>query len=381
MTPVPTGSSASDHEAKDKVPSNEVNIPEPIIHPRQIDNGDSTEKDVQNLVDNEPSSTELSVSPPPSKQATEPVKDISTNHGPAIEETMTRTEIKEDSVSSSENMLGHEPDTSLHVPRPIGCSEQLIPVVDTPDDDAELANEPDALSESRNVSRTLPDGEQGCGQIEQVNENPISKDCSSSPLSSSSSPPPLKEEHSAMPIWADPVRLCENPTRFEYVQQYMKEHKLSNSSPLPLAHPHVFYFSETLASKHQKIATDNYMSSVKQLFGCRTVWEFSARWRLFKQRKCRPSQLQHNQNLYCFVEGVAPMWEDSRNRDGGRLTVCPPRGTLDETFEWMLASLVGGSLSDYGAVGVVLSRRARSDRIELWLDGSAANPDTISALK
>lgn len=185
------------------------------------------------------------------------------------------------------------------------------------------------------------------------------------------------EDEEETPVWADPERVKENPSRYEYVQSYMKQHGIAPSSPMPLSNEYMFYFWESASnnagttSSKQKIATAHYMSSVKPLFDCRSVWDFSSRWRMYKQHKGLPSQMMHNQNLYCFIKHVQPMWEDERNRHGGRLTLSPPRCDLDTVFEWVLACFVGGNLDPFGMVGIVLSKRSRGDRIELWLDGSA----------
>ncbi|KAG0182295.1 translation initiation factor eIF4E [Apophysomyces sp. BC1021] len=193
------------------------------------------------------------------------------------------------------------------------------------------------------------------------------------------------DEAEKIPIWADPIKVRENPTRYEALKKYLCEHNLSFSSSLPLTSPCTFYFSDTSAAKRTPAATtpttpNNYISAVKPLFDCHTVREFSARWRLYKERRSRPSQLLPSQNLYCFRTGVEPMWEDKVNQNGGRLTMCPTKTAMDEAFEWILCSFVGGNLYDHGLVGLVLARRARGDRIELWLDDSASQ-GTIPALK
>ncbi|KAI8149486.1 hypothetical protein BJV82DRAFT_662786 [Fennellomyces sp. T-0311] len=192
--------------------------------------------------------------------------------------------------------------------------------------------------------------------------------------------PEEDSDDDTLPVWADPDRVRENPTRYEFVKEYMKTHSIPKTSSMPLPNTCTFYFSETLATKHQKTPTANYMSTVRPMFDCQTVWDFSSWWRRYKQVCSRPSQMQHNQNLYCFLKGVAPMWEDVTNKNGGRLTLCPARADLDDLFDWVLASFVGGKLSEDGMVGVVLSKRSRGDRIELWLDGSASM-GTMSTLK
>ncbi|KAI7884337.1 translation initiation factor eIF4e [Lichtheimia hyalospora FSU 10163] len=257
------------------------------------------------------------------------------------------------SASSIATEITLDDDKRKHSPSPITFSESSV---------STSATNPTTTPSSTAQQQQTP--------LEQVHEEeePI-EDYQESILSS--------EEEEETPIWADPERVRENPSRYEYVQSYMKQHGIAPSSPMPLPNEYMFYFWESASntagttSSKQKIASAHYMSSVKPLFDCRSVWDFSSRWRMYKQYKGGPSQMMHNQNLYCFIKQVQPMWEDERNRHGGRLTLSPPRCDLDTVFEWVLTCFVGGNLDPFGMVGVVLSKRSRGDRIELWLDGSA----------
>jgi hypothetical protein len=83
-----------------------------------------------------------------------------------------------------------------------------------------------------------------------------------------------------------------------------------------------------------------------------------------------------NQTLYSFCQGVEPMWEDEVNKHGGRITVMLPP---DELVDWLLCGFVGGNL--VGMVGLVLSKRARGDRVELWLDTTSNDPNTVATLR
>lgn len=71
------------------------------------------------------------------------------------------------------------------------------------------------------------------------------------------------------------------------------------------------------------------------------------------------------------------------NKAGGRLTISTPRPYLDAVFTTVVFLLVGAVLevdalpteTSQGTIcGVVASRRARGDRVELWLGGESA-PD------
>ncbi|KAI7870825.1 hypothetical protein BDF14DRAFT_1416814 [Spinellus fusiger] len=180
-----------------------------------------------------------------------------------------------------------------------------------------------------------------------------------------------------MPVWVDPIKARDNPTRYAFLKHYLQAHQLPFSSALPLPTACSFYFNDTSTARHKEAVTQ-YLATVKLMFSCHSVWDFSSQWRQFKQTT-KPSQLLPNQNIYCFIEGVEPMWEDKTNQAGGRLTLSPTNVTLDLLFEWALCSFVGGSLARHGVVGIVLSRRTRGDRIELWVDatGTSATMDVL----
>ncbi|OAD04436.1 hypothetical protein MUCCIDRAFT_79546 [Mucor lusitanicus CBS 277.49] len=184
------------------------------------------------------------------------------------------------------------------------------------------------------------------------------------------------EEEDRLPIWADPIKVKENPTRFQYTKSYLQQRDMLRDHSLPLIKPCVFHFSDTSTDSRvtrQNKRAEQYMSTVKPIFECGSVWEFAARWRAFKE-KCnkKPSQLTVNQNIFCFIHGVEPLWEDPVNKDGGRFFVTVyDNQHLDELFEWILCAFVGGNFVSDGVVGVAVSKRFRGNRIEFWFDKSA----------
>ncbi|GAN10697.1 conserved hypothetical protein [Mucor ambiguus] len=182
------------------------------------------------------------------------------------------------------------------------------------------------------------------------------------------------EEEQQLPIWADPIKVKENPTRFQYTKFYLQQKDMLNDRSLPLIKPCVFYFSDTASSRvsSQNKRQEEYISTVKPVFECESVWEFAARWRTFKEKyNKKPSQLTTNQNIFCFINGIEPMWEDPVNKDGGRFFVTVNDNQhLDELFEWILCAFVGGSFAEDGVVGVAVSKRFRGDRMEVWFDKS-----------
>ncbi|KFH68067.1 hypothetical protein MVEG_06797 [Podila verticillata NRRL 6337] len=88
-----------------------------------------------------------------------------------------------------------------------------------------------------------------------------------------------------------------------------------------------------------------------------------------------------NQNLHWFKKGIKPMWEDPRNKYGGRLTICPPRALLDVVWETVLILMAGDVLDHHGeGTGAVFARRARGDRVEVWL-GSDDTPEALAHIR
>lgn len=177
-----------------------------------------------------------------------------------------------------------------------------------------------------------------------------------------------------LPIWADPIKVRENPTRYTMIQNYMATHQLSYTSPLPLHTPIIFYFGSITPAT----TTTNYRSNLQILFTSATVWEFSSRWRHYKEKY---APLALHQTLCCFQKGVEPMWEDKTNRHGGRLTILPTAALAEDMFHWVMCSFVGGNLISEGLVGLVFSKRTRADRIELWLGASDHPHELIASLR
>ncbi|KAI8350124.1 translation initiation factor eIF 4e-like domain-containing protein [Blakeslea trispora] len=172
----------------------------------------------------------------------------------------------------------------------------------------------------------------------------------------------------SMPVWADPIRVAENPTRFQYLIAYMRQQQCPPT--LPLQKTCLFYFS-------QNSNTHDYVNAIQLILEVDTVWRFSSCWRTLKEYR-KPSEFGINQNLYCFVQGVQPMWEDPVNAKGGRLVISSH--LLDSLFEWLLCAFVGAQLFDDGCVGIVVSKKSRGDRVELWFD-QLMTQDKIPSLK
>ncbi|KAI9483307.1 MAG: translation initiation factor eIF 4e-like domain-containing protein [Benjaminiella poitrasii] len=197
-------------------------------------------------------------------------------------------------------------------------------------------------------------------------------------LGSTKNEKPMTHGHNEprQPVWADLHKIKDNPPAYQRATAYLRQHQLSFQSSLPLAKPCSFYFSKNNSKK-----TD-YVSNIKKAFEVDTVWAFSSHWRVFKESySMKPSQLILSQSLYCFISGVQPMWEDETNKRGGRLVMTIYKAMLlDVLFERLLCAFVGAHLYEDGVVGIIVSKRYKGDRIEIWFN-KAINQDELPLFK
>ncbi|KAF9404645.1 translation initiation factor eIF4E, partial [Podila epigama] len=116
---------------------------------------------------------------------------------------------------------------------------------------------------------------------------------------------------------------------------------------MPLSDEWTLFFSDTSRAKDKSQVQDAYSSAITPLFTCHTVPQFATSWKYVRER-VRPASMKVNQNLHWFKKGIKPMWEDPRNKYGGRLTICPPRSQLDLVWETVLILMAGDVLDHHG---------------------------------
>ncbi len=90
------------------------------------------------------------------------------------------------------------------------------------------------------------------------------------------------------------------------------------------------------------------------------------------------SKLQTGCDYSFFKDGVKPMWEDDRNRRGGRWLVKLDKkqrsGHLDNFWLEVLLCLIGEAFGGHGwqVNGAVVAVRNKSDRVGVWLADSSS---------
>ncbi|GAA5856765.1 hypothetical protein JCM8547_008830 [Rhodosporidiobolus lusitaniae] len=194
---------------------------------------------------------------------------------------------------------------------------------------------------------------------------------------------------------------------------------------LPLSASWTLHFSDTSgASKSSSAAVtkDAYTEGINPIFTATTVPSLCGSLKAFKKaarrKNAKPTDpdgmglYRAGMNLHFFRTGISPTWEDPYNEKGGRITISPSAHAFDSVYERLILLLAGASLEIQAAElllsegpspngkprpanagppqvglinGVVASRRARGDRIELWLGGAQkkepAPPEWLERLR
>lgn len=111
-----------------------------------------------------------------------------------------------------------------------------------------------------------------------------------------------------------------------------------------------------------------------------TVEDF---WAVYNHIKAA-SRLQSGCDYSLFKEGIEPMWEDERNRQGGRWLVNTSKNVREQDLDrlWLetLMLLVGESFGEYSdsVCGAVVQIRAKGDKLAIWTKNAADESANVS---
>jgi translation initiation factor 4E len=80
-----------------------------------------------------------------------------------------------------------------------------------------------------------------------------------------------------------------------------------------------------------------------------------------------------NASSFCFFEGdIKPMWEDSRNLNGGRYIIRIQKGYSDQVFNELIVATVGEQFIE-DMVGMTINFKYNEDIIAIWHKNSHNN--------
>ncbi len=222
---------------------------------------------------------------------------------------------------------------------------------------------------------------------------------------------PISLSSNSLPDWVDPAKVLQGPNILPSLLAYLSKNSIPSHLPLP--YNATLFFSDTSTTKTKFTSHSSYKATYKPIFTAETLPQFMGAYLAAKSPRAglRPTLMAPNQNLFLMRRGVEPEWEDPINKRGGRITITPPRNMLDEIWEACVFAFVGGlflegtlgepipatpatplsgggtfwegapstpggPIPDAGedgvVVGVVISRRARGDRVEVWCDARGA---------
>jgi translation initiation factor 4E len=125
--------------------------------------------------------------------------------------------------------------------------------------------------------------------------------------------------------------------------------------------------------------TKQWEENQRQILTFDTVEDF---WALYNHIKLG-SKLSAGSDYSIFKEGIKPMWEDQKNREGGRWLINldkQQRATsLDHFWMEVMLCLIGDSFDGEGVPvnGAVMNVRPRGDKVSVWLGGVTPQEDVV----
>ena len=122
-----------------------------------------------------------------------------------------------------------------------------------------------------------------------------------------------------------------------------------------------------------------WLESIKKIITVDSVEDF---WGVFNNIPAA-SYLNFPSDYYLFKDDTLPMWEDTKNKNGGKMTISLKK-TIDADFLdklWLYSVLgsIGEQFYDGNVIcGVVLNIRKHQDRINIWV--STSEKDEVIAI-
>jgi len=127
----------------------------------------------------------------------------------------------------------------------------------------------------------------------------------------------------------------------------------------------------------------NWEDNQRSIITFNTVEDF---WALYNHIELA-SKLNAGCDYSLFKEGVKPMWEDERNRRGGRWVINLNKSqratSLDKIWLEVMLCLIGEAFDDHSKYvnGAVVSVRGKGDKMGMWLGDSTVGESIITVGK
>jgi len=117
----------------------------------------------------------------------------------------------------------------------------------------------------------------------------------------------------------------------------------------------------------KKSTQASWGANLKKIYSFGTVEDFWSLWNNIKGAH----ELAPGSDYHVFKEGVQPMWEDKRNRNGGKWVLLirnqQRKAQLNQFWLSALLACIGSSFEDDTQItGLVVSLRKSADKLALW---------------
>lgn len=115
-----------------------------------------------------------------------------------------------------------------------------------------------------------------------------------------------------------------------------------------------------------KVKSDNWLDTIKNVITVGSVEDF---WGVFNNIP-EAANLNFPFDYYFFRKDIQPMWEDSENKNGGKMTItfkktCDPE-YINKVWLYTILGCIGEQFED-SICGAVLNIRKHQDRVNIWL--------------
>ena len=129
----------------------------------------------------------------------------------------------------------------------------------------------------------------------------------------------------------------------------------------PLRHRWVLWYTHKSTSRNQH---ENYAEKIRPVATFGTIEEF---WRVYAH-VIRPSKMAIATDYHLFKEGITPLWEDVKNKEGGKFMLRIKKTCTNRLWEMLLLNVIGEQLGPCGdnINGIVVSLRFQEDIIAMW---------------
>jgi hypothetical protein len=100
-----------------------------------------------------------------------------------------------------------------------------------------------------------------------------------------------------------------------------------------------------------------------------------------------PPQLVENCMLFMMKEGITPMWEDKKNRDGGCFSYKVINKNVPKAWSELIYRVVGGSICNSSSfvnsvTGITISPKKNFCIIKIWMTNcDHQNPSAVAPVK